>query len=123
MIAKTAERRKDGRQRYSYNDLVKYIAGGREKEKTLYTNYRNLTPIYRSTDGIIKEMEACGVMNPYAKNKIHHGILSWREGENPTQEQVEESVSIYLKEMGMENCQCYYGLHKNTDNIRRVRRE
>lgn len=117
MIAKTAERRKDGRQRYSYNDLVKYIAGGREKEKTLYTNYRNLTPVYRNTDGIIKEMEACGVMNPYAKDKIHHGILSWREGETPTKEQVEESVSIYLSEMGLENCQCYYGLHKNTDNI------
>lgn len=117
MIAKTAERRRDGRQKYSYRDLVSYIAGGGDDEKTIYTNHRNLTPISDSTEEIIKEMEACGVENPRAKNKIHHGILSWREGEVPTKEQVEEAVSIYLQEMGLENCQCYYGLHKNTDNL------
>lgn len=120
MIAKTAERRRDGRQRYSYHDLVKYIAGdgqAEKTEKTLYTNHRNLTPISEATEEIIKEMEACGAMNPRAKCKLHHGILSWREGEVPSKEQVEEAVSIYLAEMGMENCQCYYGLHKNTDNL------
>ena len=120
MIAKTAERRRDGRQRYSYHDLVKYIAGdgqAAKTEKTLYTNHRNLTPISEATDEIIKEMEACGAMNPRAKCKLHHGILSWREGEVPTKEQVEEAVSIYLAEMGMENCQCYYGLHKNIQNF------
>lgn len=117
MITKTAERRRDGRQSYSYRDLVTYIAGGGQEEKTLYTNHRNLTPISESTEEIIKEMETCGDLNLRAKNKIHHGILSWREGEVPTKEQVEEAVSIYLQEMGMENCQCYYGLHKNTDNL------
>lgn len=117
MIAKTAERRRDGRQKYSYRDLVKYIAGGGDKEKTIYTNYRSLTPISENTEEVIREMETCGGLNLRAKNKIHHGILSWREGETPTKEQVEEAVSIYLSEMGMENCQCYYGLHKNTDNM------
>lgn len=117
MIAKTAERRRDGRQSYSYHDLVKYIAGGGQEEKALYTNHRNLTPISEGTGEIIKEMEACGAMNPRAKCKLHHGILSWREGEVPSKEQIEEAVSIYLQEMGMENCQCYYALHRNTDNM------
>jgi hypothetical protein len=46
-----------------------------------------------------------------------HLLLSWRENENPTTEQVEEAVKITLDEMNLSQCQAVYALHQNTDNM------
>ena len=50
------------------------------------------------------------------RDPINHYVLSWREGERPTPEQVEEAVDILIDEMGLDEHQLIYGLHADTDN-------
>ena len=52
-----------------------------------------------------------------SKDTINHYVLSWREGEQPSLEQVEEAVSIFMEELGVKDHQAIYGLHADTDNI------
>jgi plasmid and phage DNA primase len=52
-----------------------------------------------------------------SKDTINHYVLSWREGEQPSPEQVEEAVSIFMEELGVKNHQAIYGLHADTDNL------
>jgi len=51
-----------------------------------------------------------------SKNTVEHFVLSLREGEKPTPEQVEEMITIWLRELGLSDCQIIYGLHEDTDN-------
>lgn len=105
--------------KHSFLALNVYIAdakkSSRGEEKTLLTGIRNLESTV--LNGIILEMTATAAQNNKVNNPVFHAILSWRQGEIPTKEQVEECVGMYLKEMGMEQCQVFYGLHKNTDNL------
>lgn len=52
-----------------------------------------------------------------SKDTINHYVLSWREGEQPSPEQVERGVSIFMEELGVQGHQAIYGLHSDTDNI------
>lgn len=52
-----------------------------------------------------------------SKDTINHYVLSWREGEQPSPEQVEEAVSIFMDELGVKDHQAIYGLHADTDNL------
>lgn len=52
-----------------------------------------------------------------SKDTINHYVLSWREGEQPSPEQVEQAVSIFMEELGVKEHQAIYGLHADTDNI------
>jgi hypothetical protein len=51
-----------------------------------------------------------------SRDPIEHYVLSWREGERPTPRHIEEAVDILMGEFGMEDHQCLYGLHQDTDN-------
>ena len=50
------------------------------------------------------------------RDPVNHYVLSWREGERPTPEQVEEAVDILVDEMELDEHQLIYGLHADTDN-------
>lgn len=50
-------------------------------------------------------------------NPLAHWIISWPEGEQPTNAQADEAVSVLLHELGMPEHQCIYSLHRDTDNI------
>lgn len=50
-------------------------------------------------------------------NPLAHWIISWPEGEQPTNAQADEAVSVLLHELGMPDHQCIYSLHRDTDNI------
>jgi hypothetical protein len=50
-------------------------------------------------------------------NPLAHWIISWPEGEQPTNAQADDAVSILLDELGMSDHQCIYSLHRDTDNI------
>lgn len=52
-----------------------------------------------------------------SKDTINHYVLSWREGEQPSPEQVEEAVSIFMDELSVKDHQAIYGLHADTDNL------
>jgi hypothetical protein len=45
-----------------------------------------------------------------------HIILSWREMELPTKEQIDEAVSIALKELDLQDCQAVWIVHADTEN-------
>lgn len=117
MIIEVPAGRRD--KKHSFHALNVYIAeakaGSRGEEKTLFTGTRNIES--KEINGINLEMLATAAQNIKVKNPIFHAILSWRQGEIPTREQIEESIDIYLKEMGMEGCQVFFGLHKNTENM------
>ena len=51
-----------------------------------------------------------------SKMPVTHWILSWQENEQPTREQVDEAVSLFLRGMGLAEHQTIYALHKNTGN-------
>ena len=52
-----------------------------------------------------------------SNDPIEDYVLSWREGERPTPAHIEKAVDLLLDEFGMEDHQCLYGLHQNTDNF------
>lgn len=115
MIALVGEHRSDGKS--SFRDLIRYIAASDNAEKTLYTNSRGFDYKINSAAEIAKEMEYTAALNKRVKDAVFHGILSFREGEEPSAEQIDEAVNIYLAEMGLEGCQCFYGAHRNTQNL------
>lgn len=74
---------------------------------------------FLSDDPIAQAAEMAALANAAVKSKdpINHYVLSWRQGESPSQRQVVEAVDIFLDVMGVRNHQLIYGLHEDTDNI------
>lgn len=116
MIIVNPEKRRDNKS--SFGALTEYIESGDEGEsKLLFSGVRGLAVKPKNTQEIIKEFTANASLNKRVKDPVFHTILSWKEGEIPTEKQVQAAIDIYLKEVGMEKCHCFYGVHKNTNNI------
>lgn len=99
-------------------DLTDYIVDPKSTgsdEKVLYAGSRGF--ITNTHRGRQAEMIALALEAVRSAAPVTHWILSWREGEIPTPEQVEEAVSIFLNEQGLSEHQAVYGLHQDTDNI------
>ena len=113
MIAKIPPKRKDGKS--SFKDLINYCLGitGHEDNSVLHVGFQNIN----SAASAWIEMEALATDNTRCKDPVFHFILSWREMENPTSEQVDEAVKIALKELDLENCQALWALQANTENL------
>ncbi len=47
---------------------------------------------------------------------VQHWMFSWQEGEQPSREQVEEVVDMFMEKMGLLGHQTIYGVHYDTDN-------
>jgi len=99
-------------------DLTDYIrepAKVNKAEKVLYANGRGfICDGHKSQQA---EMIALASEAVSSKNPLAHYLMSWREGEQPSPEQVEAAVSLFLDELGLTDHQAIYALHKNTDNI------
>lgn len=63
-----------------------------------------------------REMISLAEESIQSKMPVTHWILSWQENEQPTREQVDEAVSLFLRGMGLAEHQTIYALHKNTGN-------
>lgn len=86
-----------------------------KQEKCIYANFRGF--ICETHSGRVAEMIALAEESVRSKDPINHYVVSWKQGEQPTPEQIERAVDIYLKELGLEGHQVIYGLHSDTDNI------
>ena len=84
-------------------------------EKCIYANARNF--ITDTPDGQAAEMIALAEESVRSKDPIVHYVLSWPDGEEPSRDQVDAAVDIYLNELGVPAHQVVYGLHADTDNI------
>ena len=114
MIAKLPKVRRDGKS--SFRDLVRYCLGitGHAEGAVLYVGLQNLL---HDTEEAYKEMEEVAAQNTRCKVPAMHFILSWREMESPSNEQVDEVVKIALKELDLEDCQAIWALQNDTENL------
>lgn len=118
MIVKKVPNSKTKHKTGSIRDLADYIREPHNQnpdEKVLYANGRGFLCDGHAAQR--EEMVALAAESVRSKNPVNHYIMSWREGEQPSPEQVEEAVSIFMEELGWKDHQAIYGLHKDTDNI------
>ena len=97
--------------------LVDYILAGhddRGKDKLAYAGSRNF--LTTTVAAQKREMISLAEESIQSKMPVTHWILSWQENEQPTREQVDEAVSLFLRGMGLAEHQTVYALHKNTGN-------
>jgi hypothetical protein len=114
MIAKVPPHRRDGKS--SFKSLVNYCLGvtGHAKDSVLHVGTKNLNS---PPEKAYLEMEGLSYENVRCKNPVLHFILSWRDYESPTNEQVDEAVNIALKELDLQDCQALWALQSDTDNL------
>ena len=97
--------------------LVDYILAeqdDRGKDKLAYAGSRNF--LTTTVAAQKKEMISLAQESIQSKMPVTHWILSWQENEQPTREQVDEAVNLFLRGMGLAEHQTLYALHKNTGN-------
>lgn len=97
--------------------LVDYILASHDDEgrdKLAFTGSRNF--LTTTVAAQKKEMISLAEESIQSKMPVTHWILSWQENEQPSREQVDEAVSLFLWGMGLAEHQTFYALHKNTGN-------
>ena len=118
MIVKKVKSEKcDKPKAWQIGDLVDYIRHPQNKnpqEKIEYAGGRNF--ISGTHNGQKLEMITLARESAHSKMPVTHWIFSWQEGEQPTREQVEELVDVFLERMELAGHQAVYGLHHDTDN-------
>ena len=114
MIAKIPYRSRDSRA--NFKALINYCLGltGHEKNSVIHVGTRNLNS---PPEKAYLEMEGLSYENVRSRDPAFHFILSWRSNESPTNVQVDEAVSIALKELNLESCQSLWALQKDTENL------
>ena len=100
MIVKKVPNSKTKHKTGSIRDLADYIREPHNQnpdEKVLYANGRGFLCDGHAAQR--EEMVALAAESVRSKNPVNHYIMSWREGEQPSPEQVEEAVSIFMEEL------------------------
>ncbi|MEN2786751.1 relaxase/mobilization nuclease domain-containing protein [Sphingomonas qilianensis] len=62
------------------------------------------------------EMIAIAQLANRSPNPVDHWLLSWREGELPTAEQVDQTVAMFVEHLGVADQPCIYACHGDTHN-------
>ncbi len=97
--------------------LVDYILAGhddRGRDKLAFAGSRNF--LTTTVTAQKREMISLAEESIQSRMPVTHWILSWQENEQPTREQADEAVSLFLRGMGLAEHQTLYALHKNTGN-------
>ncbi|MFJ3317181.1 TraI/MobA(P) family conjugative relaxase [Herbaspirillum huttiense] len=105
---------------HGFDDITAYVvadaAGGERKadvEKTLAVEAGNVTSLRTAH----VEMSATAARCKVVDDPVIHYILSWREDERPTNDQIFEAARHSLKALGVLDHQYILAIHGNTDNI------
>ena len=97
--------------------LLKYVRTPEREDKTEKCVYSGARSFLSNTDaGQMAEMLALAHEAPRSRDPISHYVLSWREDEHPTAQQIERAVDIVLAELGLPGHQVVYALHRDTDH-------
>ena len=97
--------------------LADYIAGphaGGDGEKVEHRGAMNLLNI--DHDAEVQEMIDLAEVARRSPQPVQHWVMSWREGEQPTADQADEAVAMFLDEMGLKEHQVIYAVHRDTKN-------
>jgi hypothetical protein len=98
--------------------LVDYILAAADEsgqEKTKYAGAKNL--LGRTPDGWKAEMISLASESIQSKMPVTHWIMSWQENEQPSHEQIEDVVDVFLERMDLAGHQVIYSLHGNSANM------
>lgn len=119
MIVKKIKREKSGKPKaWQIGDLVDYIRNPQRAnahEKIAHAGGRNF--LSGSHNGQKAEMIALAQESVHSAMPVSHWVFSFKESEQPSREQVDELVEIFLEHMGLREHQTVYGLHQNTNNF------
>lgn len=102
---------------WQIGDLVDYIRfphNRNPQEKIEYAGGRGF--LSATHTGQKMEMIALARESAHSNMPVQHWMFSWQESEQPTREQVEELVDVFLERMDLTGHQTVYGLHYDTDN-------
>lgn len=83
--------------------------------KVAHTGARNF--FARTHEGQKYEMAALAMEAARSRNPLTHWIVSWQEGEQPTETQFEQAVDVFLNQLGLQEHQAIYAVHCDTANI------
>lgn len=118
MIAKIPVKRGDGRS--SFSTLSRYIAGDKLDRSTgeIVRAAADVVCVTNclSLNTASAEMKAAAYANPRIKYPVYHVVLSWREGERPTDKQMIEAAKAAQKAVSMDGHQFVYAIHRDTEN-------
>ena len=118
IVKKVANPKKSSTKAARCTGLVDYILNPENKnsnEKCIYSGARGFISDDKQSQKA--EMIALSEEAVRSRDPVNHYVLSWQEGEQPSSEQIEAAVSIFLDELGVKDHQVIYGLHADTDNI------
>lgn len=96
-------------------DLTDYQHAAHEGEKVMYFTTRGFQS--QTFAGQQLEMVALAMESVRAAQPVKHYVFSFKEGEEPSPEQVEELLDILEAESGCKGHQMMAAVHQDTDNI------
>jgi len=88
--------------------------GDTKGERLFHIGARNF--VSTDIDGQRAEMIAVAQAASRSPNPIDHWLLSWREGELPTPAEIDETVAMFVENLGVGGQPCIYACHGDTDN-------
>ncbi len=98
--------------------LVDYILAQKDEQglgKRMYAFGLNF--VARTTRAWKQEMIALSEGSIHSKMPVSHWVMSWKENEFPTREQVGDAVTLFLDRMGLSEHQAIVAAHVNTSNF------
>lgn len=95
-------------------DLATYVIAEGRAEEVLATGSRNL--LARSLEDQQTEMQALMHRCPDAAGALDHYVFSWAEGEEPSTDDIEKTINIFLRCQKLEQCPVIWGYHGDTGN-------
>lgn len=118
MIAKVPAKRNDGRS--SFASLGQYITGEKVDRDTGEV-LRDAHAMHVETNCLsvrtaAAEMRAVAEMNGRVNDPVYHTIISWREGERPTNKDMVDAANRAMAAVGMSGHQYVFAVHRETDN-------
>lgn len=99
--------------------LIKYITNDKPNANELdWRVGQVIARGFMSTDlpTQIAEMQWLAAECVRSRNPLNHYVLSWKEGEHPTDAQAEAAVDIFMDQLGLNGCQVIAALHTDTEN-------
>jgi hypothetical protein len=95
-------------------DLARYVIAEGRAEEVLATGSRNL--LGRTLED--QQAEMLALMRRCAKpaGAMDHWVFSWPEGEEPSTDEINKTIDIFLRCQKLERCPVVWGYHGDTDN-------
>ena len=112
MIVKKIKRDKSNKPKaWQIGDLVDYIRNpqtANAHEKIAHAGGRNF--LSGTHNGQKAEMIALAQESVHSAMPVSHWVFSFKENEQPSRQQVDELVGMFLEHMGLQEHQAVYGL-------------